>query len=125
MLYAKADHIFHGQAGELDKLTLDSLYDDAIAKRANQNGSYHMGEVTPNPFETLPYPQDPFYASNSIAPSANVQMSDMAKKQSLVMQQQQQQPMGPESSNPFGNPFAGPEAGLQSYLNHSPYTGFM
>ncbi|KAH7659818.1 ENTH/VHS domain-containing protein [Dioscorea alata] len=112
-------------ACEIDKLTLDSLYDDAIARSANQNGSYHMGQVVPNLFETLPYPQDPFYASNSIAPSANVQMSAMAKQQSLIMHQQQQQPMGPEGSNPFGNPFAGPEAGLQSYLNHSPQTGFM
>ncbi|XP_039141420.1 putative clathrin assembly protein At5g35200 isoform X2 [Dioscorea cayenensis subsp. rotundata] len=112
-------------ACEIDQLTLDSLYDDAIARSANQNGSYHMGQVAPNPFETLPYPQDPFYASNSVAPSANVQMSAMAKQQSLIMQQQQQQPMGLEGSNPFGNPFAGQEAGLQSYLNHSPQTGFM
>lgn len=125
VLYTKADHIFHRQACEIDQLTLDSLYDDAIARSANQNGSYHMGQVAPNPFETLPYPQDPFYASNSVAPSTNVQMSAMAKQQSLIMPQQQQQPMGLEGSNPFGNPFAGQEAGLQSYLNHSPQTGFM
>ncbi|KAJ0989856.1 hypothetical protein J5N97_008212 [Dioscorea zingiberensis] len=109
-------------AGGLDKLTLDSLYDNAISRRTNQNGSYHMGQVAPNPFETLQYSQDPFYASNSIAPPATVQLSAMAQQQALMMQQQQQ-PMGQESSNPFGNPFAG--AGIQSYPNHNPYTGFM
>ncbi|KAF3792165.1 putative clathrin assembly protein [Nymphaea thermarum] len=37
-------------AGGLDKLTLDSLYDDAMTRRASQNGNYHFGQVSPNPF---------------------------------------------------------------------------
>ncbi|XP_077215198.1 putative clathrin assembly protein At5g35200 isoform X2 [Tasmannia lanceolata] len=112
-------------AGGLDKITLDSLYDSAMT-RTNQSGSYHMGQVAPNPFESAQFSQDPFYASISIAPPANVQMAAMAQQQqAFMMQQQQQQMMGNQdaSSNPFGNPYGPP--GVPSYQSHNPYSGFI
>ncbi|XP_042494749.1 putative clathrin assembly protein At5g35200 [Macadamia integrifolia] len=116
-------------AGGFDKLTLDSLYDDAMARRTNQNGTYHMGQVAPNPFEAAQYSQDPFYASNSIAPPTNVQMASMAQQQqSLMIEQQQQQQqqqlmIGPDSSNPFGNPYMG--QGGPPNPPQNPYTGLI
>ncbi|KAJ6829231.1 uncharacterized protein M6B38_360495 [Iris pallida] len=111
-------------AGGLDKLTLDSLYDDAISRSMNPNGSYQMGLVTPNSFETAHFSQDPFYASNSVAPPANVQMAAMAQQQAFMTQGQHQQMMGPDSTNnPFGNPF-GPMA-VSAYPSNNPYAGFM
>ncbi|KAK1293761.1 putative clathrin assembly protein [Acorus calamus] len=109
-------------AGGLDKLTLDSLYDDAMVRRVNQNGNYHTGQVAPNPFGASQY--DPFYASNNVAPPTNVQMAAMAQQQSLMMQPQQpQQMMASDPTNPFGNPFAG--TGVPPYPSHNPYTGFL
>lgn len=98
------------QAGGLDKLTLDSLYDDAITRRSNPNGAYHVGQVASNPFEPVQYPQDPFFASNSIAPPGSVQMAAMAQQQALMMQQQQHS-TGHDPTNPFGNPY-NPYSGL-------------
>ncbi|OAY63065.1 putative clathrin assembly protein, partial [Ananas comosus] len=97
-------------AGGLDKLTLDSLYDDAITRRSNPNGAYHVGQVASNPFEPVQYPQDPFFASNSIAPPGSVQMAAMAQQQALMMQQQQHS-SGQDPTNPFGNPY-NPYSGL-------------
>ncbi|XP_057969033.1 putative clathrin assembly protein At5g35200 [Malania oleifera] len=108
-------------AGGLDKLTLDSLYDDAIARGSNQNGGYHMGQAS-NPYDVAT--QDPFYASNNIAPPTNVQMATMSQQQAFMMQQQQQQPaIGQDSTNPFGNPFVG--AGGPSHPPHNSYTGLI
>ncbi|CAL9050224.1 unnamed protein product [Musa banksii] len=93
-------------AGGLDRLTLDSLYDDAFARTMNPGGGgggYHTGQVAPNPFDTSHYFQDLFYASNGIAPSASVEMATMAQQQALM--QQQQQALGQDGTNPFGNPF--------------------
>ncbi|XP_064959088.1 putative clathrin assembly protein At5g35200 isoform X2 [Musa acuminata AAA Group] len=108
-------------AGGLDRLTLDSLYDDAFARTMNPGGGgggYHTGQVAPNPFDTSHYFQDLFYASNGIAPSASVEMATMA-------QQQQQQALGQDGTNPFGNPF-GPTGVLYAQdPSHNPYTGYM
>lgn len=110
------------QAGGLDKLTLDSLYDDAIARRTNPGGNYQMDQMAPNPFEALQCPQDPFHASNTITPPASVQMAAMAQQQAYMMQQQQQ-PLREDGTNPFGNPYGAP--GVPSYPPNNPYTGFM
>ncbi|XP_031386561.1 putative clathrin assembly protein At2g01600 [Punica granatum] len=94
-------------AGGLDTLTLNSLYDDG-AYRASQQPVY--GVPAPNPFEV----QDPFAVSNNIAPPPPVQMASMAQQQALnpfgpyqlqpsPMFPQQQHPMMPPSSNPFGD----------------------
>lgn len=114
------------QAGGLDRLTLDSLYDDAFARTMNPGGGgggYHTGQVAPNPFDTSHYFQDLFYASNGIAPSASVEMATMAQQQALM--QQQQQALGQDGTNPFGNPF-GPTGVLYAQdPSHNPYTGYM
>eukprot|EP01018_Ginkgo_biloba_P007328 Gb_24032 [translate_table: standard] len=117
-------------AGGFDKLTLDSLYEDAMTRQTNPTGSYHMGQVAPNPFEAaqmmLPG-HDPFYASNKIAPPSAVQMSSMAQQQQAFMAQQQM--MGQQAPNPFGNPYGVmyPYAAGNPYQVQNPYgnTGYM
>ncbi|CBI36596.3 unnamed protein product, partial [Vitis vinifera] len=104
-------------AGGMDKLTLDSLYDDAIAGRANQNRTYHMGQLGSNPFELANSTRDPFYASSNIAPSTNVEMAGITQQEEGLMMQQQQyrQPLiGEDPTNPFGNPFV--EPGIPSHF---------
>ncbi|CAN6459641.1 unnamed protein product [Victoria cruziana] len=102
-------------AGGLDKLTLDSLYDDAISKRANQNGSYQPWQEASNPFEMQRPVQDPFYASNAVAPPHAVQMAALQQQQAFMFQQQQQMMLGQQQQplNPFGNPYGG--IGVHSY----------
>ncbi|KAA8522978.1 hypothetical protein F0562_009401 [Nyssa sinensis] len=131
-------------AGGLDKLTLDSLYDDAI-RRSNQNVSYNPWEPASMASSMMPQTaQDPFFASNPLAAPPSVQMAAMAnQQQAFILQQQQQQQlqqqqqqqmmmmMGPQqqqSINPFGNPYGasvhpyGPGMPVQAY---NPYTGLM
>ncbi len=113
------------QAGGLDKLTLDSLYDDALQKRGPNGAvpnSYNMGVNTaaPNPFQAPGMTQqhmDPFLASGQYQPSSNVQMAMMQQQQAMLMQQQQQQMMGmgPGAVNPFGSPYAGAVGGQYPY----------
>lgn len=73
--------------GGFDKLTLDSLYDDAAYRQQQQQQQYY-GTPT-NPFMTA----DPFSMSNQVAPPPSVQMAAMAQHQSLAMH-----------SNPFAHP---------------------
>jgi clathrin coat assembly protein AP180 len=111
------------QAGGLDLLTLDSLYDEAN-RRASQPASYNPWEATPAapaPMMTMaPVMHDPFYASNGYAAPHGVQMAAMAQQQqAFMLQQQQMMTMAPAQpvvhhpmqmqqnpANPFGNPFA-------------------
>ncbi|KAK1292528.1 putative clathrin assembly protein [Acorus calamus] len=99
--------------GGLDKLTLDSLYDDAQRKQ-NQNTSYNPWEAAPPVagFFMQPVVTDPFYASNVVAAPPYVQMATMAQQQQAFMLQQQslmmmgnQQPLQQQTVNPFGNPY--------------------
>ncbi|KAK1268407.1 putative clathrin assembly protein [Acorus gramineus] len=99
--------------GGLDKLTLDSLYDDAQRKQ-NQNTSYNPWETAPPVagFFMQPVVTDPFYASNVVAAPPYVQMAAMAQQQQAFMLQQQslmmmgnQQPLQQQTVNPFGNPY--------------------
>eukprot|EP00252_Welwitschia_mirabilis_P000064 TRINITY_DN1003_c0_g1_i2.p1 TRINITY_DN1003_c0_g1~~TRINITY_DN1003_c0_g1_i2.p1 ORF type:complete len:578 (-),score=120.25 TRINITY_DN1003_c0_g1_i2:693-2426(-) len=105
-------------AGGLDKLTLDSLYEDAAARQtlSSTHGGYGMGEYGNNPFVANPIPSgiyDPFVVSNSIPPPPSVQMAAMAQQQqAMVLHQQAHQNMAvtptviPGShTNPFGDPF--------------------
>lgn len=120
-------------AGGLDKLTLDSLYDDAI-RRNNQNVSYNPWEPVPVAGSMVQQPlHDPFFASNAVAAPPSVQMAALANQQQAFMLQQQHQMMmvGPpqQSANPFGNPYGatvhpyGPGMPVQTY---NPYnTGLM
>ncbi|KAF9613327.1 hypothetical protein IFM89_006837 [Coptis chinensis] len=115
-------------AGGFDRLLLDSLYEDDVSRRQQQqNLGYGVGMSNQNPFD----PHDPFSMSNNIAPPPNVQMALMAQQhqQQMLLQQQQQMMMGPQqyppqypqqqqylnqypqpqtgSANPFGDPFSG------------------
>lgn len=115
-------------AGGLDKLTLDSLYEDAMTRQVS---SYHTGQVAPNPFEASPMMQpghDPFYASQKVAPPSAVQMASMAQHQQAFIAQQQM--MGQQvPANPFGNPYtaAYPYAAGTPYQAQYPYgnAGYM
>ncbi|KVI11700.1 AP180 N-terminal homology (ANTH) domain-containing protein [Cynara cardunculus var. scolymus] len=123
-------------AGGLDKLTLDSLYDDAI-RRTNQNVSYNPWEQNRMGGAMMPSQMapDPFYASNAIAAPQNIQMAAMAQQQQAFLFQQQQQqmmmmapPLPQQSSNPFANPYGatphpyGSGVPVQSY---NPYSGLI
>ncbi|KAF5175221.1 Clathrin coat assembly protein [Thalictrum thalictroides] len=114
-------------AGGLDKLALDSLYEDAMARRTNQNGTYHTGQVGPNPFETDQYRQDPFSASSNIAPPTNVQMAVMTQQQQAFMTEQQHQKQRPVVSqnptNPFGDQYDGQDVSTGQSQNI--YTGLI
>ncbi|URD95222.1 Clathrin assembly protein [Musa troglodytarum] len=94
--------------GGFDKLTLDSLYDEAAYRQQQQQQLY--GAPPPNPFMTT----DPFAMSNQVAAPPAVQMAAMAQQQqqmSMFMQSNpfaqplyQQQPVGAATaSNPFGD----------------------
>lgn len=121
-------------AGGLDKLTLDSLYDDAI-RRTNQNVSYNPWDQPQMASPMMMRPQhDPFFASNSVAVPHSVQMSTMTnQQQAFVFQQQQQQQQMPmmsayqHPSNPFANPYG---VNMQPYSSgmpvqaFNPYTGY-
>ncbi|KAI7735738.1 hypothetical protein M8C21_015395, partial [Ambrosia artemisiifolia] len=122
-------------AGGLDKLTLDSLYDDAI-RRTNQNVSYNPWEQGPMAGAMMPQQiaPDPFYASTNIAAPHNIQMAH--QQQAFMFQQQQQQqqmmmmgqPLPQQGANPFANPYGatqhpyGSGVPVQSY---NPYSGFI
>ncbi|KAK1420968.1 hypothetical protein QVD17_22971 [Tagetes erecta] len=121
-------------AGGLDKLTLDSLYDDAI-RRTNQNASYNPWEQGPMAGAMMSHQiaPDPFYASNTMAAPHNMQMAQ--QQQAFMFQQQQQQqmmmmgqPLPQQGPNPFANPYGagphpyGPGVPVQSY---NPYSGFI
>ncbi|XP_033510816.1 putative clathrin assembly protein At5g57200 isoform X2 [Nicotiana tomentosiformis] len=80
-------------AGGFDKLLLDSLYEDDVARKQIQlqnagYSAYGHEILAQNPFNQ----HDPFAMSNNIAPPTNVQMAIMSQQQQQqqqVMQQQQ------------------------------------
>ncbi|KAJ9162915.1 hypothetical protein P3X46_022651 [Hevea brasiliensis] len=100
-------------AGGLDKLTLESLYDGAMATGMNQKSACQIGQMAPNPFDSLDNNQDPFYAPSDTVPATNTQTVAISEEQTFLMmqqqkQQQQQLPVidfDTNSTNPFGNPF--------------------
>ncbi|GAY37415.1 hypothetical protein CUMW_028800 [Citrus unshiu] len=120
-------------AGGLDKLTLDSLYDDAL-RRNSQNASYSTWGPQPIAGPTMqPNGHDPFYASGMVSAPHSVQMAAMANQQHAFMLQQQQQQqmmmMAPQqTSNPFANPYAAnvhPYGSGMPVQAYNPYTGLM
>ncbi|CAH1439358.1 unnamed protein product [Lactuca virosa] len=125
-------------AGGLDKLTLDSLYDDAI-RRTNQNqtASFNPWEHGPLAGTMMPPPQTapgPFYGSTALTAPHNIQMAmaqqQQHQQQAFMFQQQQMMMMAPpqQSANPFANPYGptshpyGSGVPVQSY---NPYTGLI
>ncbi|KAI4335671.1 hypothetical protein L6164_014299 [Bauhinia variegata] len=119
-------------AGGFDKLTLDSLYDDAI-RRSNQNVSYNPWEPAPAGALMPQTMHDPFYASSTVAAPPSVQMAAMSNQQQAFMlqQQPQQMMMGPQplSVNPFGNPYGATSypygSGMPVQAYNNPYTGLI
>lgn len=102
--------------GGLDKLTLDSLYDDAI-RRAHQPTSYNPWQTAAPMGGSAMQPMmapDPFYASQAVAAPHSVQMAAMNQQQQAFMLQQQMMMMGgaqqmqQPAMNPFGNPYTTP-----------------
>ncbi|XP_047314455.1 putative clathrin assembly protein At5g57200, partial [Impatiens glandulifera] len=71
-------------AGGFDRLLLDSLYEDDVARRQLQlqNAGYGFGT---NPFEQT---VDSFSIFNNVAPPTGVQMAMMAQQQQFMYQQQ-------------------------------------
>ncbi|KAL2929711.1 hypothetical protein RDABS01_035121 [Bienertia sinuspersici] len=133
-------------AGGLDKLTLDSLYDDAM-RRTNQPTSYNPWESAPMSNTMMQQPTyGPFYGPNAAPPMqmaamANQQQAYMLQQQQMMMMGPQQQQMmmmnpqqqmmmgaqqQPQSMNPFANSYAanpyGPGMPMQTY---NPYTGHL
>ncbi|GAV63421.1 ANTH domain-containing protein [Cephalotus follicularis] len=95
------------QAGGLDSLTLNSLYDEGAYRAARQPV---YGAPAPNPFEV----QDPFSLSNGIPPHPSVQMAVTQQQanpfgpyqptyQQPQPQQQQHQHLMMGPTNPFGD----------------------
>ncbi|KAL4589825.1 hypothetical protein LXL04_002735 [Taraxacum kok-saghyz] len=87
--------------GGLDKLTLDSLYEDA-ERRSNQTTAYNPWEQHGPMPGSMMAPQtgpDPFYGSAMMAPPHNVQMANHHQQQQMMMMMMPQQ-----GSNPFDNP---------------------
>ena len=85
------------QGGGLDKLILDSLYDEGAYRQTQQQQMY--GSSAPNPFMT----NDPFTMSNHVAAPPSVQMAAMSQQQHQQMPLQQHQQMPPMiHENPFG-----------------------
>ncbi|KAJ4950550.1 hypothetical protein NE237_027382 [Protea cynaroides] len=119
-------------AGGLDKLTLDSLYDDAV-RRNNQNVSYNPWEQGPmaSPMMMQQPAHDPFFASNTLAAPPSVKMAAMAQQQQAFMLQQQMMVMGPQQQqplNPFGNPYGAVSHPYGSGMHdqaYNPYPGLM
>lgn len=137
------------QAVGLDRLTLDSLYDGAMASTPNQNGFYHrqapsnpFDDAPISPYQLVPLPpnnmqmammpqqhvqgQVPFYGlySNAIptAPT-NSQMPFVTQQEAFMMQQQQLANVSNIPSNSSGNPFAIEQS--YSQLPPNSFNGFI
>lgn len=125
------------KAGGLDKLTLDSLYEDAIRASQQQNRSYSPWEQ--NPAHNGPMMHHPFYASNEIA-APHVQMANQNHQTFMFQQQNAGMMMGPvqpyqqqpqpqqQNMNPFGNPFVSngnPHQPYGSVQGYNPYSSLM
>lgn len=96
--------------GGLDKLILDSLYDEGAYRQRQQQQLY--GSSAPNPFMT----NDPFAMSNQVAPPPSVQMAAMSQQHPQIPTMMQPNPFGP----PVQTQHAGPGPVTNPFLD----TGF-
>ncbi|CAL5195325.1 unnamed protein product [Lathyrus oleraceus] len=84
--------------GGFDTLLLDSMYEQNVATKQGMNGygsASSVARVSVAPMLALPAPhpsmngsEDPFAASMAVAPPAYVQMSEIEKKQRLLLDEQ-------------------------------------
>ncbi|XP_023635111.1 putative clathrin assembly protein At5g35200 isoform X2 [Capsella rubella] len=121
-------------AGGLDKLTLDSLYEDAIRVTQQQNRSYNPWEQ--NAFHNSQMMHQPFFAPNGVPAPLPIQMANQNHQTFGFQHQNAGMMMGPvqpyqqqqQNMNPFGNPFVSngnphqPHAPVQGY---NPYPSYM
>lgn len=124
------------QAGGFDKLTLDSLYDEAAYRQQQQAQNQYFSPAVSNPFMS----SDPFAMSTNVAPPPTVQMATMANQQYNMPMAMPNAVMGAPTMNPMmhqPNPFmAAPPAANNPFLdagfgpfpvnnnnNHNPYGG--
>ncbi|CAH2079485.1 unnamed protein product [Thlaspi arvense] len=126
-------------AGGLDKLTLDSLYEDAIRVSQQQNRSHNPWEQ--HPVHNGPMMHQPFFVSNGITAPHSVQMVNQNHQPYAFQYQNSGMMMGPvqpyqqlqqqqhQNMNPFGNPFVSngnphqPYGSVQGYNN--PHSSLM
>ncbi|KAJ3702389.1 hypothetical protein LUZ61_006094 [Rhynchospora tenuis] len=126
-------------AGGFDKLTLDSLYDEAAYRQQQQQTqNQFLGPPVSNPFMS----SDPFAMSTNVAPPPSVQMASMSmahQQYNMPMAMPNAMPMNPmmHQVNPFmtAQPMAGVPAANNPFLdagfgpfpvnngNHNPYGG--
>jgi hypothetical protein len=115
------------QAGGFDKLTLDSLYDEAAYRQQQQTQNQYFGPPASNPFMS----SDPFAVSTNVAPPPSVQMATMANQQYNMPMAMPNVMMGVPTMNPMNpmmhqpNPFmATPMAAAQVANNPFLDAGF-
>lgn len=77
-----------------------------MAIAMNQNSVCRIGQMPPNPFDSLDINQGPFYGPSNVGPATNAQSIAVHEEQNFVMMQQQQQEppvigFGTNSTNPF------------------------
>lgn len=104
-------------AGGFDKLTLDSLYDEAAYRQQQQQTqNQYFGPAAPNPFMS----SDPFAMSTNVAPPPSVQMATMTNQQYMPMAMPNAM-VGAPTMNPMmhqPNPFmAAPPAANNPFLD--------
>ena len=78
------------QAGGFDRVTLDSLYEDAISRQAYSTQSSFpngMNQLVSNPIQSS-VQRDPFFASATVPSPQNVQFAALAHQQQTMMMQQ-------------------------------------
>ncbi|GLJ54227.1 hypothetical protein SUGI_1162970 [Cryptomeria japonica] len=142
--------------GGFDHLVLEGLYDQAAAQQQYMSqlsapGSAssvavlnrHTSSVLALPAPFAQSGEDPFAASLNVAPPSYVQMSDMVKKQQLLVQEQQvwlqyekdgmqgqhgimklySNPYGKAAQNSYGiTPYGMPHYGMGGYMQSYPTT---
>ncbi|AQK91919.1 Putative clathrin assembly protein [Zea mays] len=115
-----------GQGGGLDKLILESLYDDGAYRQRQQQQLY--GSAAPNPFMA----NDPFAMSNQVAPPPSVQMAAMSQQHQQIPTMMQPNPFGPPmhpqvsmapaTNNPFLDAgFGAFPAANNGHQQHNPF----
>ncbi|XP_019183884.1 PREDICTED: putative clathrin assembly protein At5g35200 isoform X1 [Ipomoea nil] len=121
----------------LDKLTLDSLYDDAITRRNQSLSYYNPWEPSQKAALVMPQPEHhPFYASSLAASTPpSVQTAAVANQQhAFAFQQQQQMMMMTTMTSPqlqhATNPFCGSAInscgpGMPVQTCNNPYRGLI
>ncbi|AQK91932.1 Putative clathrin assembly protein [Zea mays] len=112
--------------GGLDKLILESLYDDGAYRQRQQQQLY--GSAAPNPFMA----NDPFAMSNQVAPPPSVQMAAMSQQHQQIPTMMQPNPFGPPmhpqvsmapaTNNPFLDAgFGAFPAANNGHQQHNPF----